>query len=97
MLPTIGALANAKIKPLVACGPGTVGQLIEICLNWLNIIIVRKNESPILITDAEETDKFCGIQTSDFGFHGRESEVTGIGCRVMCDARTTRRDRDISP
>ena len=59
MLPTRGALANAKIKPQVACGPGPVGQLIEICLNWLNI--VRKNESPILITDAEETDKICGI------------------------------------
>ena len=59
MLPTSGALANTKIRSLVACGPGLVGQLIEICLNWLNI--VRKNESPILITDAEETGKICGI------------------------------------
>ncbi len=59
MLPTSGALANTKIKILVACGPGPVGQQIEICLNWFNI--VRKNESPILITDAEETGKICGM------------------------------------
>ena len=59
MVSTGGAVANTIIQSWVACGSGPVGQQIEICPIWLNI--VRKFESSILCTDTEETEQICGM------------------------------------